>query len=492
MRTRLIVAASMIVVLALAVVAARLLLPNRATTQTPPPAPSAAPALAQTVPTTSPLPSPSASPTESPTATPTMPTPPPGLPPGWADETQRVVNGPEADLVVRTGAIDNFGFGWPAHYTPFSGAPTPPHEWVCSSRPGAAPGTDRNELGTGVTQKDLDTRTSDGYSHCDTRPDNLPQAVPLAVGALPANIHQVFFQMFLDDFQPVGFHSRFQVSLNGTRIPSFEQTINQLDETGPIGKLVTLRLLPEYWPILRAGTVNLYIDDPTTGAPDGYAVNFVRILVNPHGFRYAVTISCTVVDAATQKPIVGASVAAAQVTVASDHAGHCALRGVPAGLVSVGASAVGYDSQTQLLDLPAGTHGVANFALRRHTETSADLKREIQKNGTVAIYGIHFNTASAKLRPDSLASLEEVLRLIRSSPGAHWIIAGHTDNRGGAAYNLALSDARAHSVVTWLTQHGVAAGSLTAKGYGLTRPIADNATAAGRALNRRVEVSLVK
>jgi OmpA-OmpF porin, OOP family len=423
---------------------------------------------------------------------PTIPTPPPGLPSGWEQQYERTTNGPEAELVVRTGAIDNLGFGWPPHYTPFSGESTPAHPWLCTSRPGSAPGTDRSELGTGVTEHDLQTRRGDGYSGCSHRPDNLPQAIPLAIGTLPNAMHRVFFQMFLDDFQPVPFHSHFQVTLDGTRIPNFEDTINQLDQTGPIGKLVTLELLPEYWPILKQGSVDLLIDDPTTGAPDGYAVNFVRVLVNPRSWRYAVSISCNVVDAATQKPIAKANVAAAAVTATTGSDGNCELRGVPAGLVSVNAGAVGYDSAVQLLDLPAGKHGTATFQLKRHKESVADLKQQIAQSGTVAIYGIHFDTASAKLRPDSLASLNEILLLIKSEPSSRWIIAGHTDNQGGAAYNLALSLARAHSVVTWLTQHGVAANRLTANGYGLTRPVADNSSEAGRALNRRVEVSLVR
>jgi OmpA-OmpF porin, OOP family len=433
----------------------------------------------------------SAAPTEEPTPQPSIPTPPPGLPAGWEKQADRVENGREAELVVRTGSIDNLGFGWPANFTPFSGKSTPAHEWICDARPGAAPGTDRNMLGTGVTEQSENGKAADGYSGCGKRPDNLPQAVPLEMGTLP-KIRGVFFQMFLDDFQAPTFHSHFQVTLNGTRIPQFEDTINQMDQTGPIGKLLTLQLLPEYWPLLKSGTVNLLIDDPTTGAPDGYAIDFVRVLVNPGPFQYAVSISCTVVDAATQKPIAKASVSAAQVTVSTAADGTCSMRGVPAGLVSVGASAVDYDSQTQLLDLAAGDHGVAHFALKRHKETVADLKAQIQQSGTVAIYGIHFDTASAKLRPDSTTSLNEILQLIKSIASSRWIIAGHTDNQGGADYNLGLSLARANSVVAWLTKHGVEANRLTAKGYGLTRPVADNATESGRALNRRVEVSLEK
>ena len=66
-------------------------------------------------------------------------------------------------------------------------------------------------------------------------------------------------------------------------------------------------------------------------------------------------------------------------------------------------------------------------------------------------------------------------------------ISGHTDNTGNAAANVALSDARAKAVVAYLVKQGVAANALTAKGYGADKPIADNATADGRARNRRVE-----
>jgi OOP family OmpA-OmpF porin len=514
-KTRLIVVGSILALVAILVVVLRVIGSHQTSAQAP--VATAAPTLAENAPSSSPIPAeaspassetppetpsgaPSASseptataaPTEAPTAQPTIPTPPPGLPPGWEKQSDRVENGREAELVVRTGSIDNLGFGWPPNFTPFSGKSTPAHAWICSARPGAAPGTDRNMLGTGVTDESRKGKPSDGYSGCDTRPDNLPQAVPLEMGTLPSKIHGVFFQMFLDDFQAPSFHSHFQVSLNGTRIPQFEDTINQMDQTGPIGKLLTLQLLPEYWPLLKSGTVNLLIDDPTTGAPDGYAIDFVRVLVNPGPFRYAVSISCTVVDAATQKPIAKASVSAAQVTVSTAADGTCSMKGIPAGLVSVGASAIDYDSQTQLLDLAAGDHGVAHFQLKRHKESVEDLKAQIQQSGTVAIYGIHFDTASAKLQPASTTSLNEILQLVKSIPNSRWIIAGHTDNQGGADYNLGLSLARAHSVVAWLTSHGISADQLTAKGYGLTRPVADNATESGRALNRRVEVSLEK
>jgi outer membrane protein OmpA-like peptidoglycan-associated protein len=71
-------------------------------------------------------------------------------------------------------------------------------------------------------------------------------------------------------------------------------------------------------------------------------------------------------------------------------------------------------------------------------------------------------------------------------------ISGHTDNTASAEHNLDLSNRRAKSVVAALVKSGIAEARLQPKGYGLTRPVADNGTAQGRALNRRVEVSVVK
>lgn len=407
----------------------------------------------------------------------------------WSATSEVTVGGPEADVVIRTGDINNLGFGWPQGFDPFSGKSTPPHAYPWKPPAGAPAGTDRIMLGSAVTAQDVNSRAGDGYAHSTQRPDNLPQPVTLAVSNLPAKINAVVFQMFLDDFQAPVWHSRFQVSLNGTRIPSFEEAVNSLQQTGPIGKLVTLRLLPEYWPILSTGTVKLLIDDPTTHAPDGYAIDFVRILVNPRPFKYAVAVNGSVMDADTHRPIVGATVTAGITTATADQAGKFALTGVPAGLVTASASAPGYDDGVMSLDLESGGKGQADFLLHKHQEKAADLERAIAEKGSVAIYGIHFDTGKATLRPDSAPALEAVLTLINSKPGSRWTIAGHTDNQGAAGPNQKLSEARAASVITWLQGRGIAANRLIAHGFGMNQPIADNSTENGRALNRRVEIS---
>ena len=72
------------------------------------------------------------------------------------------------------------------------------------------------------------------------------------------------------------------------------------------------------------------------------------------------------------------------------------------------------------------------------------------------------------------------------------IIEGHTDSRGRDEYNLKLSRRRARAVTKWIIAHGIDANQLKAKGYGESRPVADNSRPDGRALNRRVEIAVEK
>lgn len=418
-------------------------------------------------------------------------------------EAERTVGGPEADLVVRTGAISNLGFGWPTGFDPFSGRSTPAHPYPWTPPAGAPEGTKRILIGSTVTPEDAHTHKHDGYVSilsscpetsvpCQERLDSMPRPISLAVGALPDKIDAVVFQLFVDDFQAPVWKSRFQVSVNSTRIPNFEDAVNALDQTGPIGKLVTLKFLPEYWPLLQSGTVNLLVDDPTTHLADGYAIDFVRILVNPHKFNYEVLLSSTVMDADKNSPIAGATVSAALGSGTTDQLGHCELAGLPAGLVVATASAAGYDGSSVQVDLVAGQSGKAEFRLHRHDEGTEALERSVAQTGSATVYGIHFDIDSAKLRSDSAPALTSILGLLNDKPGSRWVISGHTDNQGGTDTNLKLSEARAASVVSWLGAHGVVVSRLEPKGFGASRPVADNATANGRALNRRVEIALAK
>ena len=117
-----------------------------------------------------------------------------------------------------------------------------------------------------------------------------------------------------------------------------------------------------------------------------------------------------------------------------------------------------------------------------------DLAKQLDRECHVALYGIYFDFNKATLRPDSAPTLNKILALLQSRPGLKLEVQGHTDNVGGNDYNQKLSEARAGAVVQWLTQKGIAADRLTANGYGLSMPVADNDSDEGRAKNRRVEL----
>jgi OmpA-OmpF porin, OOP family len=107
----------------------------------------------------------------------------------------------------------------------------------------------------------------------------------------------------------------------------------------------------------------------------------------------------------------------------------------------------------------------------------------------MTLRGVNFELNSDRLRPESRAVLDEAAATLnRRYPDARVEVAGHTDSTGAASYNKALSLRRANAVRDYLIGKGIAAERLTAVGYGPDEPVADNATAAGRTENRRVEL----
>jgi outer membrane protein OmpA-like peptidoglycan-associated protein len=117
-----------------------------------------------------------------------------------------------------------------------------------------------------------------------------------------------------------------------------------------------------------------------------------------------------------------------------------------------------------------------------------DLASQLAGSCHAALYGVHFDVNKPALRPDSDATLQQVLALLQANPALSIELQGHTDAVGDDAANQLLSEARAASVRAWLTQRGVDGKRITAKGYGKTKPVATNDTDEGKARNRRVEI----
>ncbi len=152
-------------------------------------------------------------------------------------------------------------------------------------------------------------------------------------------------------------------------------------------------------------------------------------------------------------------------------------------------------SQVTRIDFPPELEGMPpsepkNPAASAARSGMANVSAQLDKACRAEISGIYFNTGSAEILEESHPTLVAVAKLIMQSKFSALTVEGHTDNIGSAEYNQDLSERRAEAVRKALVKDfGVPAGRLSAKGYGLTRPVETNATIEGRAHNRRVELS---
>jgi len=117
--------------------------------------------------------------------------------------------------------------------------------------------------------------------------------------------------------------------------------------------------------------------------------------------------------------------------------------------------------------------------------------QSIALNTSIELKNILFETNAFVLKPASYLELDKLAQLLKDNATLKVEISGHTDNVGKPTDNLALSSKRAKAVVAYLVSKGIGPTRLSSKGYGSTKPVADNKTEAGRARNRRTEMKVV-
>lgn len=117
---------------------------------------------------------------------------------------------------------------------------------------------------------------------------------------------------------------------------------------------------------------------------------------------------------------------------------------------------------------------------------------KVNAKGCWVLTDVLFDTDKAVIKPVSYPELDDAVRVLQENPGLIVAVDGHTDNRASEAHNLRLSQRRADAVREYFVRHGIAEGGLTARGFGESNPIADNDSAEGMALNRRVEIRVLK
>jgi len=117
---------------------------------------------------------------------------------------------------------------------------------------------------------------------------------------------------------------------------------------------------------------------------------------------------------------------------------------------------------------------------------------EIEPAKEFTLDHVYFETGKAQLKKESFIELDELVEMMNYKKSITIEISGHTDDEGAESDNLLLSKNRAESVKKYLVQHGITASRILTRGYGESRPVADNSTEEGRQMNRRTDVRILK
>ena len=196
----------------------------------------------------------------------------------------------------------------------------------------------------------------------------------------------------------------------------------------------------------------------------------------------------TAVPAAAQPAYVDAwdpaTVAAAEAAVARLGPGRGAVGlrasvlSIPGLTVGLGGGSTGLVASVQELEAAKRDLGAQETALEVRVELPADVLFDFDK---------------ADIRPDAADALGKLAAIIAAYPSGRVELSGHTDDKGGDAYNQRLSERRAAAVKTWLVErHALDGAKIATRGEGEARPVADNRTDEGRQRNRRVEALIHK
>ncbi|MDX2171540.1 MAG: carboxypeptidase-like regulatory domain-containing protein [Bacteroidota bacterium] len=286
----------------------------------------------------------------------------------WKKRYVFLKNTSEAEYMIRYGDIDNLGFGWEQNFNPFSGKISGSHEWPMERKDSTEiDGFDLVQLGTSFRNPE---NAKEGYSGAlnylleKFGRTSFEFAIPLK-GIDTSKIKNVSLQIFVDDFQAkAGSGSKFEFYINKKRYAPAEKLLNSLDQTGPIGKLITIPISVERISDFKKDTLQLQIDDRTSGMGDGFAIDFFKILVNTKSLKKG-TVAGKVLDA-NGKPVANASISCNGETVKSLPNGSYKLVNVPSGLAVITVTNVhnnAFYEKTFSFDVESGKDAVVDLQM---------------------------------------------------------------------------------------------------------------------------------
>jgi hypothetical protein len=313
----------------------------------------------------------------------------------WSLKNVTLKNTSEADMMVRVGNINNFSYGWQAGFNPFSGNPTPTHAYIGWTPPSdTADGTDRIMVNTGYVYGS--NNGTDGYtsssldSNKRVKDANKVRDITMQYNLSGITVNNAILQMFVDDFQAGSrqpdsnsnfyqFRGNYKATINGLRIPELETTINSLNQSGPIGRMITLNITDSQVleRTIRTGRIAINIDCKDSTAGDGYAIDFVKLLINPVSLDQTSTVTGVVRDFVTRAVLPGVKVVSdGGIVATTDSNGVYTLNKVPAGAPAITASKSGYLDNTLTVYTVAKATSTLNFDMQSTTQPGKPLITE--------------------------------------------------------------------------------------------------------------------
>lgn len=407
----------------------------------------------------------------------------------WKSNSVTLKNTEEADAMIRIGDIDNLGFGFDTGFNPFTGKPTEIHPYPWAPIQGDVPGLDRITVGSKFGRKPQPC-SNDGYSGSNPAKP-IPIDIPLEQ-VKGVKIKNAMLTMFVDDFQSPYLCAKYLAFINGKRFGNLENILNTLNQGGPIGKFISVTIPPEMIEMLNSSKLSVLIDD-TSGAADGYAIDFMKLLINPKPILYQNSITGYVRDKETNEVIANAIVTVRGFgETRSDSEGKFTVTKLPIGLIVAEANYTGYGSNSEVFDVIQNEPvDERTIYLEKAKEISFQDKK-VQVGEAITLNNIQFKVSSSELNSEGKAELNKVVMLMSQNPRIEIELSGHTSSEGTAEGNTVLSQSRVQSCKNYLISKGIDEGRISAIGYGPSKPIADNTSDEGRVKNRRVEMRIVK
>ena len=260
----------------------------------------------------------------------------------WSSKSVTLSKTSEAELMIRLGDIDACNDDTEVGaegYNPFTAKDQYSHGYPWPEDPADPIGTDRIYIGSKETGETCDGY-SDNYYDWEEGDDYAvakgPMVITLEYDPSSVTVKNALLQICIDDFQALNWSSNFTVTLNGKDAPFISELINQVNQTGPTSYIISVIIPSGFYEDIRSGKLVITIDE-TTGIGDGFAVDFVKLLINYNESIFTGKFN-GYVDGAPKATV---RLLGTSTTITANEDGYFSFDAVP-GLNAVRASADGY------------------------------------------------------------------------------------------------------------------------------------------------------